>query len=367
MFEAPETFMGIPPGPPGPGCKVAVLGVPFDCGTHPFRIGARQGPTAVRRQSRLIPRFHPARADLDFMAALGAVDCGNVALTPGRIGEAFPRIEAAADAVLSAGAVPIGIGGDGAVSLPLMRAAAKHHPGLVALHVDSHTDAYPYDAVDPYNAATQFTHAAEEGLVAAGSWHLGIRGFASRAGVIGHAEALGFRVVTTEALMLRGFAQTIAEFRDQMAGRPVYLCWDMDVFDPSVAPGVCTPTWGGLSAREGIALLRELAGLDIVAADFNTVSPPHDVQGMTAHLCAHMIAEACVLLARGRGRQRLPRHTLSAPPARASARWSGGSSPARGWCAPRPRRACPRRSRASPPARAAPSLRRSRHGRRSSR
>ncbi|MDB5511971.1 MAG: putative agmatinase [Enterovirga sp.] len=72
----------------------------------------------------------------------------------------------------------------------------------------------------------------------------------------------------------------------------------MDVFDPSVAPGVASPTWGGLTAREGIDLLRSLDGLNIVAVDFNTVSPPHDVNNMAAHLCAHMIYEAMVLLSR---------------------------------------------------------------------
>ena len=71
-----------------------------------------------------------------------------------------------------------------------------------------------------------------------------------------------------------GFAQRMAEFRDKVGKRPVYLCFDMDVFDPSVAPGVCTPTWGGLSAREGIDLLRCLSDLNIVAVDVNTVSPP---------------------------------------------------------------------------------------------
>ena len=72
----------------------------------------------------------------------------------------------------------------------------------------------------------------------------------------------------------------------------------MDVFDPSVAPGVCSPTWGGLSAREGVGLIRTLTGLHIVAADFNTVSPPRDVGGIAAHLCAHMIMEVMVVLAR---------------------------------------------------------------------
>ena len=45
QLEAPETFMGVPTGLPGPGCRAAIVGLPFDCGTHPFRVGARQGPT----------------------------------------------------------------------------------------------------------------------------------------------------------------------------------------------------------------------------------------------------------------------------------------------------------------------------------
>ncbi len=164
--------------------------------------------------------------------------------------------------------------------------------------MDSHTDAYPYDPANPYDASNQFTHAAEEALVDASStWHVGIRGFTGVPGVVRHAEGLGFRVVTTEDLVRRGTAQAMAEFRDVVRDRPLYLCWDMDVFDPSVAPGVATPAWGGLTAREGIALMRSLSGLNIVAADFNTVSPNHDVQGMAASLCAHMMMEFLVLVA----------------------------------------------------------------------
>ena len=95
--------------------------------------------------------------------------------------------------------------------------------------------------------------------------------------------------------------QRMAEFRDKVGKRPVYLCFDMDVFDPSCAPGVCTPSWGGLSAREGIDLLRCLTDLNIVAVDVNTVSPPQDVNGMAAHLCAHVIYESLVLLSRQMG------------------------------------------------------------------
>jgi len=69
------------------------------------------------------------------------------------------------------------------------------------------------------------------------------------------------------------------------------------VFDPSVAPGVCSPTWGGFTAREGIEFLRGLGGLNVIAVDINTVSPPHDVNGMAAFLAAHLAYECLLLLA----------------------------------------------------------------------
>ncbi len=290
------SFCGLPSGPLGPGTRAAILGVPFDCGLHPDRIGSREGPAAVRRASRWLRRF-PATGSED--AARGVIDAGDVALVPGRPARAFPAIEEAAARLHAAGVVPIGIGGDGAISLPLLRAAARFHPGLCVIHVDAHTDAYLVDPEEPLNPATQFSHAASEGILdAEHSWHVGTRGFTYEAGVIARTEALGYRVVTTANLVARGFAQTAAEIRETIGDRPAYLCWDMDIFDPSVAPGVCTPAWGGLSAREGIELLHALRGPRYVAMDFNTVSPPHDVAEAAAQLCGHMILEAVSLLDR---------------------------------------------------------------------
>jgi len=303
LFRHPRSFMGAPLGLPGPGSRAAILGLPFDCGIHPFRVGARQGPHAVREQSVLLRRFNPTNADFDPVAALGLVDCGDVELTPGRILDAHARMEAGVSRIVEAGAIPVTIGGDGSVSVPVLRAVAKRHPGLVVLHIDSHTDTYPYDDPgDRYNAATQLTHAVEEGLIdASRSWHIGIRGTTCAQGVVARARALGYGVVSLDDLVRRGFAQTIAEFAEGAAGRPVHVCFDMDVFDPACAPGVATPVWGGLSAREGIDLIRTLTALDIVAVDVNTVSPAQDVNGMTAHLCAHVVYEFLVLLCRRLG------------------------------------------------------------------
>ena len=303
LFQTGRGFMGVPWGVPGTpsaaGAKAAILGVPFDCGTHPTRIGAREGPPAIREQSKLVRAFESEVADYDIREALKLVDCGDVALTPSRIVEAFERIEEAGRRIIEAGATPVGFGGDGSISLPLVRAAARKWPELCVLHVDSHTDCHQVNPDHPYDSATQFSHTAlEQRISASASYHVGIRGSTYRGGVMEHTRSLGYNIITMRDYVRRGEADVLAELHAAMAGRPVYLSWDMDVFDPSVAPGVCTPTWGGFTAREGLQLLRGLAGLDIVAFDINTVSPAQDVNGLAAHLAAYLAYEGLLLLAR---------------------------------------------------------------------
>ena len=108
-------------------------------------------------------RFNPTHADFDPVTALGLIDCGNVKLTPSKIVDAFERTEQAVDRIVQAGAVPITIGGDGSVTVPVARAVGKKHKKMAALHIDSHTNSYTYSAEEKYNSATQFTHVAEEG------------------------------------------------------------------------------------------------------------------------------------------------------------------------------------------------------------
>jgi arginase family enzyme len=137
----------------------------------------------------------------------------------------------------------------------------------------------------------------EQRVSPSASYHVGVRGSTYRPGVITHTRSLGYNVITMRDYVRRGEADVLAELHGALKGRSVYLSWDMDSFDPSVAPGVCTPTWGGFTAREGLSLLRGLAGLNIVAVDINTVSPPHDVNGMAAHLAAYITYECLLLLA----------------------------------------------------------------------
>lgn len=297
MFRKPLSFMGLPYGSNGQGAGAAILGCPFDCGTHEFRIGAREGPQSIRDQSRLVRRYQSEYADTDVLDALGVIDAGDVDVTPSRAEEAFTIIEEAAYPFASEGTPLVGFGGDGSISLPLIRAAARAHPDLTVLHIDSHTDAYPVDDEHPYDAATQFSHAALEQRVRTGnSYHVGLRGTTTRPGVYDYTRSLGYNIITMRDFQRRGHDAVMAELQSALAGRAVYLSWDMDVFDPSCAPGVCTPAWGGFSAREGLDVLRDLSGLRIIAADVNTVSPAHDINGMTAFLAAAISYEILLLI-----------------------------------------------------------------------
>ncbi len=294
LYVPSATFMGAPLSYDLGSAKAAILGIPFDCGVHPVRVGSRLGPAAIREQSILVRAYEPPDQDFNPIAELGLVDCGNAKVMPGVIESSYANIEEAVWRIIHAGALPITMGGDGAVTLPQLRALHRRYADLVVLHIDAHTDTFPGDGGfrERYNTATTFTRASEEGLVRPeASFHVGARGPTYLPDAYSHARRLGYRVIADEEWRARGMADVVREIREALAGRPVYLCFDMDYFDPSCAPGVCTPAWGGATAYEGLILLRALSGLRFVAFDVNTVSPPHDVAGMTAFLAAACVRE----------------------------------------------------------------------------
>ena len=280
-FVPPETWLGAPFGEPGRTCKAAIVGIPFDCGTHPNRIGSRMGPSSIREMSTHLRRYDP-RTNIDVVSRLGLVDCGDVPVTASLIEESYSAIESSIARIAAQNVIAVTMGGDGAVTLPQVRALTRHRPGLCIVHIDAHTDAYP---IQGYNTATAFRHMAQEGLVDAGrSFQIGMRGPTLVPGVYEFCRELGYNLVTMRELREVGYDAVARRLTETIGDRPVYLCFDMDFFDPSVAPGVCTPTWGGCQAHEGLALLEMLAPLDTRLLDVNTVSPPHDPGAMTAFL-----------------------------------------------------------------------------------
>jgi agmatinase len=274
--------------------RAAVLGIPFDCGLSATRFGSRLGPNAIRQASVLTGALMKD-ANVDPLDRV--VDAGNVRLSAGDIHDAYAVIERAMNRVLEAGCIPLALGGDGAVSLPQMRAIHRVHGPVAVLHFDAHTDSARLTSNDHYDNATQFTHAVNESLIdVAHAIHIGTRAPVNAEDDIAYTRDLGYEVIPYEVVRDWGETKLIAHLQHRVRAKKVYLCFDMDFFDPSVAPGVQTPTPGGAPAAEGLALIRGLKGLDVVALDINTVAPLHDSGGVTATLAASLAAEMLALL-----------------------------------------------------------------------
>ena len=296
LFAPPLTYLGLPLSQDFAAADVAILGVPFDCGRDPTRFGPRLGPGAIRQASVLTSQLIQD-ADPSPLAGRRIVDAGDVNLTCGDIHAAFDRIEAAMRAIVEDDCRPLTLGGDGAVSLPQMRALRRSHEPLAVLHFDAHTDAWPLQSNDHFDNTVQFTHAVNEALIdVTHSIHIGTRGPVNANATIGYARSLGYEVISFDELRAWGEDKLIGHVHDRLAGREVYLCFDMDFLDPTMAPGVATPTPGGATPADAIALLRRLSGLEIVAVDINTTTPIHDPSGATAGLAAALAAECLALL-----------------------------------------------------------------------
>ncbi len=266
VVEAVGTFMGMPASRDLSASKAAVLGIPFDCGFHPTRIGARLGPNSIREHSGLVRRYEPPYRDYDPVARLGLVDYGNVRLRSGYVAEAFENIEAAVAEIVEAGAIPLTMGGDGAVTLPQLRALHRRHSGLVVLHIDAHTDTYPDDGESKFTNATTFTRAAEEGVVdAKNSIHLGARGAVAMPDLFEYTRNWGYELIPGVELESLGIVAVLAHIRQRLAGRPVYLCFDMDVFDPSGRRG--------FARRAGVGSARRKAWRSSTGSPNSTLSP----------------------------------------------------------------------------------------------
>ena len=78
----------------------------------------------------------------------------------------------------------------------------------------------------------------------------------------------------------------------ELSGRPVYITIDIDVVDPSEAPGTGNPEPGGTRFAELLKSVEALDALDVVAVDVVEVSPPLDPSGVTQAAAAVLLRES---------------------------------------------------------------------------
>jgi agmatinase len=295
-FGQIATFMRLPHSRDLGAFDVALLGIPFDGGTS-YRNGARFGPREIRAQSALIrPYSHPHR--LSPFERLRVADYGDIDIVPISIERTFEAVEKEIARLLDARVVPVSVGGDHSISLPVLRAMARTHGPVGLVHFDSHTDCWDQYFGSKYFHGTVFRRAVEEGVIdPKRTIQLGIRGPLYEATDFDFQARHGIRVITIDDIKDRGVAWTVEQFRRLEQGK-VYVTFDIDSVDPAYAPATGTPEVGGLTSHEALRLVRGLAGLDIVGFDLVEVSPQFDGPGqITALLAANLLFEFLCILA----------------------------------------------------------------------
>jgi guanidinopropionase len=292
-YSGVPTFLGLPQASSAADLDIALVGVPMDLGVS-NRPGARFGPRAVRTIERIGPYHHTLLGVPQSRAR--AADIGDVPFRSRySLEQSLQDIETFYTALRARGVRPLSVGGDHSITYPILKAVGKDAPvGLV--HLDAHCDTMgAYDG-SKFHHGGPFRLAVLDGVLdPERTIQIGIRGASSMFWEFSHVS--GMTVIYMEDFMRMGLTAVAEKARAVVGDGPVYVSVDVDGFDPAYAPGTGTPEVGGLQPREGLALLRALAGLNIVGADVVEVAPQYDPTTNTSQLAAQVLFEEFALMA----------------------------------------------------------------------
>ena len=269
------------------GVDLAVTGIPFDQAVT-NRPGTRFGPRAIREASTLQPYDPPYGWGFDPLSEFAIADYGDLAFDYAKVWEFPQALQAHIGGILQAGCGSLVLGGDHFITLPILRAVAARRGPVALIQFDAHSDTWVDDDPDRIDHGTFLYKAIREGVVdPASSVSIGIR--------TENPDTLGVTILDAPGVHRDGIDATQIRIREAVADRPVYVTFDIDALDPAFAPGTGTPVWGGLASWQAAALLRGLAGVDLIGGDVVEVSPPYDTTGATAVAGAHVAMELIAL------------------------------------------------------------------------
>lgn len=290
-FAGHASMFRLPTQANAEGLDIALVGVPLDIGTS-NRAGSRFGPREIRCESVMVRPYgmYTQAAPFD---SFQIADIGDVPLNTFNLLKSIDIIEDYFDDVLSHSAKTVSMGGDHTIALPILRATAKKHGPVALIHVDAHSDTNDSMFGERITHGTIFRRAIEENLVQADKmFQIGLRTTGYSAEDFDWARNQGARVVPAEDCWHKSLSPLMKEIRDVIGpDTPVYLSFDIDGLDPSVAPGTGTPEPGGLTTIQGIEIIRGCWGLNMIGSDLVEVSPPYDTSGNTSLLAANLIFE----------------------------------------------------------------------------
>ena len=299
------TFMKLPFVPPEAealrrvGASVAVLGFPWDSSCI-SRSGANYGPKAIREASDQFLLYN-ASSGIDLAAHYTLVDCGDVAVLPANGQITMDRAEAMFAEILQAGALPVMLGGDHAITIAGVRAHRKafDNPGLVL--IDTHFDTAADMGGDPLNHCCPIARAVDAGFDPKKIAIIGPGGWLNPKSELEYIRDHGMTLFMIEDVIELGPHAVAREAAAVAANGTdnIYLTVDIDCLDAAYAPGTGVPTPGGLTSRELFIIIQEVGRHGLGAFDIAEVSPAWDNDAITSRVACRAILEALAANARG--------------------------------------------------------------------
>lgn len=261
--------------------KVILYGMPMDW-TVSYRPGSRFGPNRIREVSIGLEEYSPY-LDRE-LHEVPFFDAGDIPLPFGNAQKSLDLIEEYVDSILDKEKFPLGMGGEHLVSWPVFRAMHKKYPDLAIIHMDAHTDLREEYEGEPLSHSTPIRKVA--GLIGPEN----VFSFGIRSGMkeeFEWAKEVGMHISKFEVL------EPLKKVLPKLKGRPVYVTIDIDVLDPAHAPGTGTVDAGGITSRELLASIHEIAGSDVhvVGADLVEVAPIYDHSDQTANTASKLLRE----------------------------------------------------------------------------
>jgi agmatinase len=254
------------------GVDVAIVGAPTD-DLVSDRPGTRFGPRGIRAASA--PHGPHLEAGVDAFEELRVVDYGDAPVLPADPAPSHEAIERTVGEVVSAGAVPIVLGGDHGIAEPDVRACARTHGPVGLVHFDTHTDTGTKVFGVEISHGTPMYRLVDQGHVNPSRYaQIGLRGYWPGEKEFAWQEKHGITALFMHDIRERGIAEVVDQAIEVAGPGPVFLSVDIDVLDPAYAPGTGTPEPGGMTSADLLWASRQIAGrLELVGAEVVEVIP----------------------------------------------------------------------------------------------
>lgn len=269
-------------------CDIALIGVPHSTGNGTTERDQHLGPRAVRDVSALGRRVHMGFG-FDPWESCRIADLGDVPLPEANDNErCIERITEFYSKVDAAGAHPVSIGGDHSITGGILQALGRKEARLgggekiALLHFDAHTDAFAnleHFLGAKKSAAHWAAYLVEDGFVdATHSLQVGIRGNTRSLDWLKPSYDLGYEVITMERYRQLGGAACVQMIQERIGDSPVYITFDLDCMDPTIAPGVSNLEAGcnGFQMDQVMELLRAVRGKRVIGGDVVCLMPTKD-------------------------------------------------------------------------------------------